>query len=471
MKTNLLSFIFEFSICLFISGYIQAQPAIEFANGSGPATNGSTTTSQVITFKQNALNPITGTYGAFSPATTTTFALSNQQYILPVSQNPNGADVSFGATVTATSKMITSYAQFVAMNDISGAPANDFSATQANVGSGISVASNYATEVFVSAMGLYNASSSTSGRYYMADLTITFSKPITNPVLQLVGLGGTVGAQGYTSELQLLTSGVTLSKLSGSTELNVTSTTILNSSAAPTATTGSGAASGSVLATGSNLTSLVFEIYLRGDGQGPWSTNTIHSGDAFLIGVSALSTEVTLPVTISSFTANARDNKAVLDWTTATEENSSHFIIWHSTDGSPWDSIGLMAAAGNSQVATDYQFIHSNPVPGANYYRLQEVDRTGESAYSPVREVDFAAAQSVAFTCYPNPVRDRLTINTNGTLLTSAMVTTLDGRILQTSADLSSGQSIDFSRYPAGIYFFIMRTTDGKVQVAKIEKN
>ena len=71
-----------------------AQPAMEFAAGSGPTSNGSVITNQVITFKNNALNPVTGTYTPLVPTTTATFSISNQQYVLPVTQNPNGAVVS-----------------------------------------------------------------------------------------------------------------------------------------------------------------------------------------------------------------------------------------------------------------------------------------------------------------------------------------------------------------------------------------
>jgi hypothetical protein len=51
------------------------------------------------------------------------------------------------------------------------------------------------------------------------------------------------------------------------------------------------------------------------------------------------------------------------------------------------------------------------------------------------------------------------------------MLTTLDGRILQTAEGFVPGQSLDLSRYPSGIYFLIMRTADGQSQVAKIERN
>ncbi|MBR7211174.1 hypothetical protein KB206_21265, partial [Microvirga sp. STS02] len=93
--------------------------------------------------------------------------------------------------------------------------------------------------------------------------------------------------------MDLLTSGVTLSKLSGSTELSVNATQVLNNATSVGTVTGSGAASGSVLVTTSApITTLKFQLYLRGDGRATawYNTNTTqHAGDGWLIGVSTLS--------------------------------------------------------------------------------------------------------------------------------------------------------------------------------------
>jgi hypothetical protein len=308
----------------------------------------------------------------------------------------------------------------------------------------------------------------------MADLTITFNNSINNPVLHLVGLGGSysIGSPtlGLTSELELQTSGVTLSKLSGSSELNVTSTKILNSDSHPTATTGSGAASGSVLVTGNNITSLVFKIYLRGDGGlSAWSTSSAHVGDAFLIGVSALSTAVTLPVTISDFTAAAVAGTTSLQWTTTLEENSDHFDIQHSTDGKSWESIGEVKAAGNSTTLKDYGFVHSSPASGQSYYRLLEVDLDGRSVYSAIREVTFSA--KVKLTCYPNPTINSVTIVCDANNLRSVALMSIDGKTLQVNPHFVSGGSFDLSRYPRGMYLLAIRDAEGNAEVAKIQKN
>jgi hypothetical protein len=446
-----------------------AQPAIEFAAGSGPVTNGSVLTNQVITFKNNALSPVTGTYTPLVPITTATFAISNQQYVLPASQNPNGGDLSFGANINGAGKTPTPTQIFPTMNAISAPPSADFSATQDNIGAGIAVGSNYSVELFTSAMGLYNAGSPTNGTYHMADLTITFNLPVTDPVLHIVGLGGTYGALGMTTQFQLATPGFTLSELSGSPELSVTATTIVNTAASPTSVTGAGAASGSVLVTGT-VTSLLFHIYLRGDGKTPtWSSANEHTGDAWMIGISAINTYTALAVGTSAFTAEPRQHSVGLQWTTATEQNERFFAVQRSPDAADWTTIGQVAAAGNSDNTLQYNFVDQQPLTGTNYYRLQEVDDNGASVYSAVRDAKFAGS-TLAINWYPNPVRDRLTI-TSGSTLRSVQLATLDGHVLQAFDGFASGQSLDLSRYPFGIYFLIIRTADGETRTAKIERN
>jgi hypothetical protein len=451
---------------------IAQPPAIEFANGSGPTTNGSSLANQVITFLDNPFNPTTGTYIPLSSPVTATFAISNQQYVLPATQNPNGGDISFGAGNNTTGKTPLPSQLFPAMNSISAAVASEFSSTPLNIGTGMSMTTNYAVEVYTSVMGLYNANVPTNGTYYMANLTITFNVPITNPVLHIVGIGGFSGALGFTTDLTLTTPGLTMTELSGSKELSVAGggTQIVNTSPTPTATTGAGAASGSVVVNGTSVTSLTFELFVRGDGKTPvWATANEHVGDAWLIGVSAENTLIELPVDITSFTAQPQGHTVDLQWTTATEQNSRYFSVERSQDGLNWSPIGQVTAAGNSQELLQYNYVDQMPMTGANYYCLQEVADDGSSIYSPIRNVNFTGA-ATAISWYPNPTHDRLTL-TSSSNLQSITLTTLDGRILQTVEGFASGQSLDLSRYPFGIYFLIIRTTDGQSQTAKIERN
>lgn len=66
-----------------------------------------------------------------------------------------------------------------------------------------------------------------------------------------------------------------------------------------------------------------------------------------------------LPVTFISFSAVAESTETTLTWTTAQEENSSHFIIQRSTDGKNWDdvaSVPTQAVGGYSSSPLTYIF-------------------------------------------------------------------------------------------------------------------
>jgi Secretion system C-terminal sorting domain len=447
--------------------------ALEFAAGSGPTSFGSTTTSQVITFQENTANPTAWSFSPYSsPTTTATFSLSNQQYTLPTSQNPNRADVSFGATNNNSTQMITSAKIFPQMNAVSSPAANDFTSTnyagQAN--EGMNMSQNYAISIFNSVMGLYNAGAATNGDFYMANLTITFNTPVTDPVIHIVGIGGFAGNEGFSSELTLTTTGVTLSALSGSTGFLVSGDQILNSFTTYNATTGSGAASGSVLVTGTNITTLTFKIYMKGDGHGSaWSTSGEHAGDEFLVGVSLPLTQLVLPVTFSAFTTQAQGNTALLKWTTAMEENSSYFNVQASRDGTSWSSIGEVKAEGNSSTPENYSFTDNGSASGNNYYRVVEVSMDSTEIYSVVRQLTFG--QPTVLTYYPNPVKNQVTITTSATSPQSVTVMSVDGRLLQQNSAFVSGGSIDLSSYAAGVYFLAIRNTTGQTEVVKILKD
>ncbi len=109
--------------------------------------------------------------------------------------------------------------------------------------------------------------------------------------------------------------------------------------------------------------------------------------------------DVTLPVELVSFTAIARDDHVRLDWTTATEKNTSHFEVERSADLRAWQTVSRLTAAGESPVALDYSSTDHDPLPGTSYYRLRMSDRDGTYAYSSVASVQ----QRKPARCWPNP--------------------------------------------------------------------
>lgn len=83
-----------------------------------------------------------------------------------------------------------------------------------------------------------------------------------------------------------------------------------------------------------------------------------------------------LPVELLGFDAECVGSSVVLEWSTASENNSSHFVVERSSDGSTFDPVGRVEAAGFSQATMTYTFM-DNASPGSAYYRLRSVDLDG----------------------------------------------------------------------------------------------
>ncbi|MBL0189814.1 MAG: hypothetical protein IPQ18_00230 [Saprospiraceae bacterium] len=66
--------------------------------------------------------------------------------------------------------------------------------------------------------------------------------------------------------------------------------------------------------------------------------------------------------------------------------NSKYFEIERSSDGSRFEKIGTMNAAGTSLTESNYMFHDLNPTKRA-FYRLKMIDIDGKSKYSSLREL------------------------------------------------------------------------------------
>lgn len=135
--------------------------------------------------------------------------------------------------------------------------------------------------------------------------------------------------------------------------------------------------------------------------------NFSNSGNPFnltwnLTGGASLDCTV-LPVELLQFNGYNQKSKNTLLWSTAAETNSSYFDIEHSVDGRNFTSIGRNMAAGNSATILKYEFIHSNPTLGKNYYRLKQVDFDGKSIYSGTLQITNTSDDVYAGNVFPNP--------------------------------------------------------------------
>lgn len=112
--------------------------------------------------------------------------------------------------------------------------------------------------------------------------------------------------------------------------------------------------------------------------------------------------EGALPVELAYFRANTTaDQKVALEWATASEQRSSHFVLQRSKDLKLYEDVAKIAAAGDSKTWRTYTSTDEMPLKGTSYYRLKQIDTDGsEHLYRPVPvTIDGGMVVDV----YPNP--------------------------------------------------------------------
>lgn len=126
-----------------------------------------------------------------------------------------------------------------------------------------------------------------------------------------------------------------------------------------------------------------------------------------------------LPLNLIMFNAKkSGDHDAYVSWTTANEENTSHFIVQRSFDKISWTDIGTVGAAGYSVDIRNYELFDANVNNRRSsrlqvYYRLKMFDLDGRNSVSPIQSVVFnngTSTKSNEFLVYPNPATDGIQV-------------------------------------------------------------
>lgn len=163
------------------------------------------------------------------------------------------------------------------------------------------------------------------------------------------------------------------------------------------------------------------------------------------------------PVELASFNATENGTSNLLDWTTASEQNSAYFEVERSNNGNNgWVAIGRVEAAGNSNSAQYYTFTDLVPM-AISYYRLRMVDADGSLELSETRTVSNNISTD-RVVVGPVPVANTLnvTISSPKTSAATIRVFTVEGRELyNTQVDLNGSSqvtAIDMSQLPTGTY-------------------
>lgn len=118
---------------------------------------------------------------------------------------------------------------------------------------------------------------------------------------------------------------------------------------------------------------------------------------------------VAVPVELTIFSAEIKDNNVKLDWKTASEINNSGFEIEkrQTANGKSFDNwvqIGFVEGNGTTANQSSYTFNDINPSAGKYSYRLKQIDFDGSFSYSNELEIEITSPEIFELSQnYPNP--------------------------------------------------------------------
>jgi len=189
-----------------------------------------------------------------------------------------------------------------------------------------------------------------------------------------------------------------------------------------------------------------------------------------------------LPVTLTAFDAKRVGADALVTWQTASESNNKGYNVQVSTDGKEFRTLGFVASASpNSTRAIDYSFTDTEKnKAGVRYYRLQQVDLDGKTAYFTPRAVSFSGKSTegaAAVVAYPNPFGSEVHLNLQSSQEGQALVriTDMTGRLVgQRQVSLTAGSNdfevANLGDLKAGIYLMRVTLPTGEMQNVKVVK-
>lgn len=174
-----------------------------------------------------------------------------------------------------------------------------------------------------------------------------------------------------------------------------------------------------------------------------------------------------LPVELTRFSGHFSEGRVILQWTTATENNNSHFEVEKSQHGLEFSSLSVVPGGSNSQTERSYQTEDDHPFYPVTYYRLRQTDFDGRQTHSPVIGIRTGTSRDI-LKAYPNPFQENLRIETTSNL--ELHIIDAGGRILWRHPAALNALEVNLAHIPAGVYQLLLSDRHGNTVQKTIVK-
>jgi len=178
-----------------------------------------------------------------------------------------------------------------------------------------------------------------------------------------------------------------------------------------------------------------------------------------------------LPLELTTFEGTCVEGNYVLNWTTSSERDISHFVVERSANGTDYMPVGEVAAVGNSTTIQNYAFKDETGGLSRYYYRLHILETTGVEEYSRVVTVACKTGSFGVLDIHPNPTSEALMVTYEASdreqitlKIADVLGHALHEEILTPDLGLNV-KMLDLSDLSPAIYVILM--DDGTRQIAK----
>jgi len=184
-----------------------------------------------------------------------------------------------------------------------------------------------------------------------------------------------------------------------------------------------------------------------------------------------------VPVTWLRFDGTWRGNDALLEWSTASEDNSQDFVVQRMLESGKFEELDVVEASGHSRQITQYTYLDqgARKLKAKNFfYRLKQRDFDGAFAYSTIillkNDSEFGTIQAapVPFSNTINVQLFDISANTIDLTLTTITGAQVARRVFYRSRESTISLN-DLGHLSSGVYLLKVNY-DGKERVIKLIK-
>ncbi|MBP6455187.1 MAG: T9SS type A sorting domain-containing protein [Chitinophagaceae bacterium] len=169
-----------------------------------------------------------------------------------------------------------------------------------------------------------------------------------------------------------------------------------------------------------------------------------------------------LPITGLDIKVNHENEYNLIQWSTLTEENVSHFDILRSNDGKEFEKIGSKLAVGNSTTKNYYSFSAIENSKSIVFYKIKAVDIDGKYTESKIIKVSPFSIEDIKI--FPNPTVNEINIQLPNQNEYQLSITNSLGKIIHNTT-IQTFYKFENNTLTPGIYFLKISDIESGISI------